>query len=150
MISTESVGTSSVKERYDGFFEAQEELQLDCIPDCVVVFDENVLEHKPSEKNVKRITEYLKKHGADMDSIVCTEYSIMPALESAAEAAGFDLSAVKLACVDGPAGFRELHMKQDEAAMAKHVAELLLQRMEGRKDAWDTEDVMVPALLLEH
>ncbi len=150
LISTESIETSSVKERYDGFFEAQEELQIDCIPDCVVAFDENVFRHKPSEKNVESIAEYLKSHGADMDSIVCTEYSIIPALERAAETVGFDLSAIELACVDGPAGFRETHMKQDEAAMAKHVAELLLQRMEGQRDTWDTEDIMVPALLMEH
>lgn len=149
LISAESIATSSIKERYDGFFEAQEELQLAGIPDCIVEIDENILVHEPSEKNVKHIAEYLKKHGAQVDSILCTEYSIMSALKRAAETTGFDLSAIRLACVDGPAGFQELHMKQDEAAMARHVAELLMQRIEGRRDAWDTEDVIVPAILLE-
>lgn len=151
LISTESIGTSSVQERRAGFFEAQEELGLNVVPECVVDFDENVLEHVPSAKNVEEIAEFLKVYGMHMDSIVCTEYSIVPALEQAARMAGVKLyDKVKLACVDGPTGFRELHMKQDEAAMAKYVAELLLQKIESSGETRETADVMVPAILLNY
>lgn len=146
-VSPQIVGTSSLQERRDGFYEAASEHNMEALPECTLDFDEEIFSHPPREDNIHRVAEYLLKHRGRLDGIVCAEFSLMPPILEAARRASLELGRdVKICCVDGPMGLPYTHMKQNEIAMADKAVDLLLAQI--NKTCMETE-IMVPAILVE-
>lgn len=143
--STEIVGTSSLLERRNGFYEAAKALSLNPLPECALAFDRNIFDHRPAEDNVDRVMRYLQAYRGQIDGIVCAEYSMMPAiLEASARMDARVGTDIRICCVDGPETLPIPHMKQDETKMADIIVELLLSQING---TCKEKDFLVPALL---
>lgn len=144
--TSEIIGTSSLLDRRNGFYEAAQELGLETLPDCSLVFDEIVYDHQVSEANIEVAMKYLTEHKGVLDGIVCAEYSLVPALMEASRRLGAGVGDdIKLCCVDGPSGLPITHMKQNEINIAGEVVALLLDQINGKK----TEaDIIVPAVMV--
>ncbi|HHX13318.1 MAG TPA: LacI family transcriptional regulator, partial [Clostridiales bacterium] len=144
--TSEIIGTSSLLDRRNGFYEAAQEFALETLPDCSLTFDEIVYDHQVSEANIEVAMKYLTEHKGMLDGIVCAEYSLVPALMEASRRIGAGVGEdIKLCCVDGPSGLSITHMKQNEIDIADKVVALLLAQINGRK----TEtDIMVPAIMV--
>lgn len=147
-ISSEIIGTSSLQERKSGFYEAASEFAVATVPECALLFDENIYEHEPREENVERVVAYLNKYKDKIDGIVCTEYSLMSAITEASKRTSAKVGEeIKICCVDGPQGLPVTHMKQNEVEMANKIVGLLFAQMNGTS----TEtDLMVPAILMNN
>jgi DNA-binding LacI/PurR family transcriptional regulator len=144
--SSEIVGTSSLQERKSGFYEAAAEFSLTTMPECTLVFDENIYQHSPKEENVEKAVEYFESNKGELDGIVCAEYSLMAAIAEASKRTNAKVGeAIKICCVDGPQGLPNTHMKQNEVEMADKIVGLLLAQISKTS----TEiDFMVPAILM--
>lgn len=144
--STEIVGTSSLLERRSGFYEAAAEFGITTLPECTFLFDQNIYQHPPKEENIQRAIEYFKNNKAELEGIICTEYSIIPPIKEAAKAMNIKLGEeIKISCVDGIQELPLPYMKQDEIGMADKIIDLLIAQM--NKSITKT-DIMVPALLV--
>ncbi len=144
--SSEIIGTSSLQERKNGFYEAAAEFGITTLPECTLVFDENIYQHPPKKENIERAVEYLVNNKEQLDGIVCAEYSLMSAIIEASKLANIKLDVdVKISCVDGPQGLSMLHMKQNEIEMADKIVDLLIAQI--NKTTTET-DFTVPALLV--
>ena len=144
--SAEIVGTSSLQERRNGFYEAAKEYKLETLPECSLSFDEIIYDHPVSRENIETAKKYLEEHKDKIDGIVCAEYSLLPAImEASRESSAGVGEKIKICCVDGPSGLPITRMKQNEIAIADKVVSLLLAQINGSK----TEtDIMVPAILV--
>jgi len=144
-VTSESVGTSSLQDRRNGFYEAVGERSLEALPECTLAFDQTVFDHQPATENTERAAHYLKTHKGRIDGLVCAEYSMLPAIQAGAQRAGIELGRdVRIGCVDGPESLRMPHMKQDECKMADIVLDLLLSQINGNGKL---TDLLVPAML---
>lgn len=143
-ISSEIIGTSSLQDRRNGFYEAAGELSVEHISECTINFDVNIYEHTPSEDNIELVVRYLRANAGDIDGIICAEYSLLPAVSEALRRVSFLMeNEIKLCCVDGPEGLKVTHMKQDEFEIANKVTELLFDKIQGE----ETEnEYMIPAV----
>lgn len=127
-ITNQVEGTSSLMERRRGFWRAAGELKCSEASECLIEYERLVLDHRPSDENISLICDYLKQKPG-MDAVICAEYGILPALESAAERMGRGLGQdLKAACMDGTANLKYLHMQQDEAGIAAKAVELVLKQ----------------------
>lgn len=144
--TSEIVGTSSLLDRRNGFYEAAQEYAFETLPECSLTFDEIVYDHQVSEANIEVAMKYLTEHKGQLDGIVCAEYSLIPAVMEASRRIGAGVGEnIKLCCVDGPSGLPITHMKQNEIEIADKVVALLLAQINGKK----TEtDIMVPAVMV--
>ena len=144
--TSEIVGTSSLQERKNGFYEAAAEYSLEVLPECELTFDQNIYEHTASRENIEKATGYLKDYQGKVDGIICAEYSLVPAVMEALE--NIQVSGkgeVTICCVDGPVGLPITYMKQNELDMGDKIVKLLLAQINGT----DTEkDFIVPAALV--
>ncbi len=144
--SSEIIGTSSLQERKLGFYEAAAEFGITTLPECTLVFDENIYQHPPKDENIEKVAEYLKSNQGEVDGIICAEYSLISAVIEASKLVKVKLDEeVKVACVDGPQGLPMAHMKQNEIEMANKIVDLLLAQI--KKTSTET-DFMVPAILV--
>jgi DNA-binding LacI/PurR family transcriptional regulator len=145
-ISSEIVGTSSLQERKSGFYEAASEFSITTVPECAIVFDENIYEHPPIDENVEKVVKYLNAHKETIDGIICAEYSLMAAITEASKRTSAGVGEkIKISCVDGPEGLPIMHMKQNEVEMANKIVGLLLSQINGTTAE---TDFMVPAILV--
>ncbi len=145
--SSEIIGTSSLQERKIGFYEAAAEYMAEALPECTLIFDEDIYEHPPKEENVERAMNYLTRNQGRLDGIICAEYSLMSAILEASRRVGAKVGEeIKICCVDGPQGLPVAHMRQNEIDMAEKVIRLLLAQI--NKISTET-DFMVPAILME-
>lgn len=144
-VSPQIVGTSSLQERRNGFYEAIGELSIKSAPECTLVFDENIYEHQPCEDNIQRAADYLAEYKDKIDGIICAEYSLIPAIMEASKRVSADVGeTVKIGCIDGPEGLSLPHMKQDEIKMAEIIVDLIISQI--NKTSTET-DFLVPAIL---
>ncbi len=144
--STEIVGTSSLLERKSGFYEASSEFGITALPECTLLFDQNIYQHPADKENIRRAMEYLKKYHTDLDGIVCTEYSLIPSVMEAAKELGIKLGEeIEISCVDGIQELSLPHMKQDEIGMADKVVDLLIAQINRTTTK---TDLIVPALFI--
>lgn len=144
-ISPQIVGTSSLQERRNGFYEAASELSIATFPECTLTFDENIYEHHPQEDNVRKAADYLAEYKDQIDGIICAEYSLIPAIMEASGRISANVGEkIKIACIDGPLGLSIPHMKQDEIKMAEIIVDLIISQI----NKTNTEmDILVPAIL---
>jgi len=142
--ASEIVGTSSLQERKNGFYEAAGEYSLETLPECELTFDKNIYEHTASEENIEKADGYLEEYKDKMDGLICAEYSLLPAITEASRRTFAKVGEdIRICCVDGPAGLGIPHMKQDEIDMADKIVRLLLAQISGTS----TEtDFIVPAV----
>lgn len=145
--TSEIVGTSSLQERRNGFYEAAAEYSLEVLPECELNFDLNIYEHSAGEDNIKKAAEYLKEYQGKIDGIICAEYSLVPAvMEALRSPQGKAGKVIPVCCVDGTAGLPITYMKQNELDMGEKIVKLLLAQINGT----DTEkDYLVPAELIK-
>ncbi len=144
--SSEIIGTSSLQERKLGFYEAAAEFGIATLPECTLVFDENIYQHPPKEENIEKAVEYFRSNQGELDGIICAEYSLMSAVIEASKLVNLKLDEdVKVSCVDGPQGLSMVHMKQNEIEMADKTVDLLIAQI--NKTSTET-DLMVPAILV--
>jgi DNA-binding LacI/PurR family transcriptional regulator len=141
-ISSEIVGTSSLQERKNGFYEAVSEFSVKTMSECTLTFDENIYEHPPKEENIETVVKYLEKHKGKIDGIICAEYSLLPAIMEACRRTNINDS-IKISCVDGLEGLSKTYMKQDEIEMADKIMKILFAQIDGIN--MET-DFMVPAI----
>lgn len=145
--SSEIIGTSSLQERKNGFYEAAAEYMAETLPECTLIFDENIYQHPPKEENIEKAMNYLIDNRGRLDGIVCAEYSLMSAIMEASRRAGAKVGdEIKICCVDGSQGLSVAHMKQNEIVMAEKVIGLLLAQI--NKISTETE-FTIPAILME-
>ncbi len=145
--SSEIIGTSSLQERKNGFYEAAGELSVEILPECTLTFDKTIFSHQPNEENIEKALCFLRENEGRIDGIVCAEYSLVPALEEALIRAGGDAAEkIRIGCVDGPDRIPILHMKQNELEMADTIFDLLMARINGTRHQ---TDYLVPAVLVE-
>lgn len=144
-ISPQIVGTSSLKERRKGFYEAAAELSVTTFPECTLTFDENIYVHEACEENITKVADYLAEYKDKIDGIICTEYSLIPAILQASERTSAKVGdTIKIGCIDGPEGLFIPHMKQDEIKMAEIIVDLIISQINKS----NTEmDILVPAML---
>jgi DNA-binding LacI/PurR family transcriptional regulator len=144
--SSEIIGTSSLQERKNGFYEAAAEFGIITLPECTLVFDENIYQHPPKKENIERVVEYFRINLGQLDGIVCAEYSLVSAIIEASRLANIEIDEeIKVSCVDGPQGLSMAHMKQNEIEMADKIVDLLIAQI--NKTSTET-DFTVPALLI--
>jgi DNA-binding LacI/PurR family transcriptional regulator len=145
-ISSEIIGTSSLQERKSGFYEAASEFSIATVPECALVFDENIYEHPPVDENIENVVKFLNKHKDEIDGIVCAEYSLMSTILEASKRTSAEVGEkIKICCVDGPEELDITHMKQNEVEMARKIVGLLLSQINGTTAE---TDFMVPAILV--
>lgn len=145
-VSAQVVGTSSLQDRRDGFYEAINDYGLRSVSECTLNFDETVYDAPPNEHNVNMVSDYLVKHKGSIDGIVCAEYSLMPAiLEASRRTASGVGQEIKICCVDGLAGLPYAHMKQNEIEMAEQTIALLLAQINKTNLH---NDIMIPAIFV--
>ena len=143
-VTSEIVGTSSLQERRRGFYEAAAEYSLEVLPECELCFDQNIYEHPANSENVEKAAGYLSQFQGGIDGIICTEYSLVPAVIKAMESIP-DKSKIKVCCVDGPEGLPITYMKQNELDMGEKIVKLLLAQINCTEME---KDFMVPATLV--
>jgi len=144
-ISPQIVGTSSLQERRNGFYEAASELSIATFPECTLTFDENIYGHEPHEDNVRKVTDYLNEYKDKIDGIICAEYSLIPAIMEASKRANANVGdAIKIGCIDGPLGLSIPHMKQDEIKMAEIIVDSIISQINKSSTEMD---ILVPAVL---
>ncbi len=147
-ISAKIVGTSSLQERRDGFYEAASEYSIETLPECTLIFDENIYKHSAPEENVDIVSKYLTDNKGEIDGIICAEYSLIPAIMEAFRRTSSKVGEkIKICCVDGLEDLSITHMKQNEIEMAEKIIELLLSQIDGVSHQ---SDFVVPALLMEN
>ncbi len=145
-VSAQIVGTSSLQDRRDGFYEAANEYSLENLSECILNFDEAVYDHRPSEHNVNMVADYLVKNRGGIDGIVCAEYSLIPAILEASRRTKSGVGqAIKICCVDGLAGLPYAHMKQNEIEMANQTFALLLAQIDKTNQ---NTDIVIPAIFV--
>jgi len=147
-LSSEIIGTSSLQERKNGFYEAANEYSIETLPGCTLTFDENIYEHPASKENIEKASRYLNNYRGKIDGIVCAEYSLMSAVTEAAKITSTNIGEeIKICCVDGPEGLSIPYMKQNEVEMADKIVGLLLSQINGTS----TEtDFIIPAILMNN
>jgi DNA-binding LacI/PurR family transcriptional regulator len=145
-ISSEIIGTSSLQERRNGFYEAAGEYAVETLPECILNFDLDIYEHIAGGENIDKAAKYLEDNKGNIDGIICAEYSLVPAIMEAAKRTSSNIGEdIKICCVDGPEGNIITHMKQNEIEMAGKIVGLLLAQINGT----NTEtDILVPAILV--
>lgn len=150
LIATVEGNATSTVERRRGFRQGLREAGLADGPECVLPFERAPETPEGYEDAARRIEQYLARYQAELDAVVCTEYSILPKVVRAAAALDLDLTKrIEVCSVDGddlaPAGYTFTHMKQDEVAIAERAAALLLERMNVGAHG-SAQDVLVPAV----
>lgn len=144
--TSEIVGTSSLQERKNGFYEAAAEYSMEVLPECELTFDQNIYEHPASRENIEKAAGYLKEFQGKVDGIICAEYSLVPAVMEAIESvSGNEKGIISICCVDGPVGLPITYMKQNELDMGDKIVNLLLAQIEGTQSE---KDFIVPAALI--
>lgn len=144
-VSPEIIGTSSLQERRNGFYEAVGELSIKAAPECTLILDENIYNHPPCEENIEKATQYLKENKDQLDGIICDEYSLIPAImEASKRTQAFVGEKIRICCVDGPEELSFTYMKQNEIEMANIIVDLMLSQINGTNTQ---TDIMVPAIL---
>jgi DNA-binding LacI/PurR family transcriptional regulator len=146
-VSSEIIGTSSLQERKNGFYEATSEFGIETVQECTLTFDEIIYNHEPSEENIGKAAKYLTDNKDKIDGIICAEYSLIPAIMGASKRIGAGVGKeIKICCVDGREGLSMTHMKQNEIEMAEKIVTLLLSQINGTS----TEtDIIVPAIMVK-
>ena len=145
--TSEIIGTSSLQDRRNGFYEAAQECNIETLPECSLTFEEIIYDHPVGEDNIRKAMDYLMEHKGKIDGIVCAEYSLMPAILEASRRIQAGVGEeIKICCVDGPSGLPITHMKQNEVEMGDKVIDLLISQINGKKAE---TDIMVPAIMIE-
>ena len=111
-----------------------------------------IVKRKPIEDYVVRIEDYLKRHGRNLDGVVCMEYGVLLAFLEAVKRTGGDRFSHILPCsVDDvylvPGGSQYTHVKQDEAAMAKTAVEILMKQIAG--ETIEQDEIKIPGIFRE-
>lgn len=146
-ISTEIVGTSSLQERRNGFYEAAGEYAVQTLPECILAFDADIYGHAAKEENVDKAARYLEENKGKVDGLVCAEYSLVPSVMEALRRTGAKVGeSIKICCIDGPGENVITHMKQNEIEMADKIVRLLMAQIKG---ANAEKDILVPAVLVD-
>lgn len=140
--------SSSLGDRMSGFRRGVEESGLTCCGECVVPWRTGRMLSTVSEESyIETIRQFLTEHR--VDGIVCTEYALARALYTVAGQLGIALGReLRACCIDEDAlattGYFFTHMKQDEWAIGRKAAELILQLLGGKK--LPQQNIRVPAV----
>lgn len=148
-VSTDEMEATSIKERQQGFQSEILTLRLPEFPSCMVPHKVELTKNESGSEEVQAIRDYLQIHGAQLDGVVCLEYSMLLALVPAARSMGIKLDQdLHVAAIDedylAPDGYRFMHMKQDEITIATQAVAMLLKWLQ-RNDIVQ-EDCLVPAI----
>lgn len=146
-ISSEIIGTSSLQERRNGFYEAAGEYAIETLPECTLAFDLDIYEHSVNDENIDKATKYLEDNRGKIDGIICAEYSLVPSVLEASKRTSAKVGEdIKICCVDGPEGNAITHMKQNEIEIADKIVRVLMARINGTNTE---KDILVPAILVD-
>ena len=151
--TTEDTEAISVRERRNGFINEMERLNLTEAGICVLPYGrgaEGFLDNRPDPNAIRTVRKFLEKERREIDAVIAEEYGIVPVVTAAAVQVGIDLEQdIRLACIDedylAPYGPVFLHVKQDEAAIAKKAVELLLGRIAGNR--YEEDDYLIAGIL---
>lgn len=153
IITVDDMGTVTLMERRKAFRERIEQLKLPVMEECVLPeVSYMIVKRKPIEDYVVRIEDYLKRHGRNLDGVVCMEYGVLLAFLEAVKRAGGDRFSHILPCsVDDvylvPGGSQYTHVKQDEAAMAKTAVDVLMKQIAG--EIIEQDEIKIPGIFRE-
>lgn len=151
--TTEDTEAISVRERRNGFINEMERLNLTEAGICVLPSGrgaEGFLDNRPDPNAIRAVRKFLEKERREIDAVIAEEYGIVPVVTAAAAQVGIDLEQdIRLACIDedylAPYGPVFLHVKQNEAAIAKKAVELLLGRIAGNR--YEDDDYLIAGIL---
>jgi GntR family transcriptional regulator of arabinose operon len=153
LLTSDDANAVSVRERRRGFIDgidAAGVTEAGIFPLPLKNTREELLSSEPPAEVMEDIRRSLESCGSEADAVICAEYSILPpllhVLDGTCVIPDRDL---RIAVVDedylAPEGYRFLHVKQDEAAIAGKAVELLMMRIQ--KKAVNKEDFLIPAVL---
>lgn len=151
-ITTIENGTSSIKDRRNGFWDAIDAAGMERMPECFLeTADEiKVFSDEMDRSLVDVIGAYLQNN-RELDSLVCAEYGIAKYLGLIKEEV--DQRGIKVCCIDenylSPGKEFFTHIKQDEQKIAEEAIRLLLLQISGNADYTQT-DYLIPGIFKEY
>lgn len=147
-LTSSDTNAVSVRERRRGFLNGIDSVgntKAGILPLPLGMEGNSLLSHQPQTEVMEEIRSFLFDRSRLPDGILCGEYGILPALCRVLETSKLPRDAIRIATIDedylAPGGYQYMHMKQDEAAIAKKAVELLFDQC-----AAGPEDVLIPAI----
>lgn len=150
-ITAAESGTSSVKDRRKGFWDAIKAAGLERMPECFLETDGEikVFSDEFDFKQAEAMEQYLKENEG-LDAVVCVEYGVAKYLGMFKTE--LNRRGIKVCCMDenylSPGNERFTHVKQDERKIASCAVRLLIHQMEGGMEAGEV-DYLVPGIFKE-
>lgn len=141
-------GTSSIKDRRNGFRDALRQTGLEALPECYLTDTGamNVFSSAADEGQIKEIEQYLDAH-TDLDAVICAEYGIARCLGMAEGAER--RKELTVCCIDedylSPEGIHYTHVKQNEKKIAEEAIRILILMVDKRPE-YRQEDCLVPGI----
>lgn len=153
LVTVNTVGTTSLMDRREGFYEGIREFNLATCRECVLPGElGDFFESAADPDLIKRILNYLSGLIELPDGIVCTEFGVMSAFIEAARQADIILGEqLKVCCIDedylAPKGIFITHMRQDERRIADKAMELMTGWVSGTMP--EVKDYRIPAIFMQ-
>lgn len=153
LLTSDDANAVSVRERRRGFIDgidAAGVTEAGIFPLPLKNTREELLSSKPPAGVLEEIRRFWEGCRGKADAVICAEYSILPPLLCVLNEDGVTDEDLRIAVVDedylAPEGYRFLHVKQDEAAIAVKAVELLMMRIQNKSVG--REDFLIPAVLM--
>ncbi|MEY8353036.1 GntR family transcriptional regulator [Lachnospiraceae bacterium 54-53] len=144
-------GTSSIKDRREGFQEAVREACLPVMPECCLEGSEKINIYSDDFNTGHRdlVKQYLEENEG-LDAVICAEYGIARCLGGLEDKRC--LEKITVCCIDedylSPGGPRFTHIKQDERKIASEAVRILLEQVE-ENPCCSQMDCLVPGIFRE-
>lgn len=150
-LTSNDTNAISVRERRRGFLNGIDSVgntKAGILPLPLEIESASLLSHEASPKVLSEIYSFLTERSSLPDGIICGEYGILPALCSVLKSNRFRSDSIHIATIDedylAPNGYRFMHMKQDETAIAHKAVDLLTAQLQ--KKEVPAEDFLIPAI----
>ncbi len=143
-------GTSSLRERRKGFWNAIEGAGLSQMPECDLEAgaDLGIFSDEFNTEWAHEIAEYLQQN-QELDAVICAEYGVARCLGSSGEE--LEKRGLMVCCVDedylSPGNCHFTHVKQNERELAYEAMGLLLQQIRQEPD-YKQGDYLVPGIFV--
>ncbi|WP_230399496.1 LacI family DNA-binding transcriptional regulator [Novisyntrophococcus fermenticellae] len=143
-------GTSSLRERRKGFWNAIEGAGLPQMPECDLEEgpDLGIFSDEFNTDWAHEIAEYLRQN-PDLDAVVCAEYGVARCLGSSGEE--MEKKGILVCCMDedylSPGNSHFTHIRQNERKIASEAMGLLLQQIRQEAD-YKQGDYLVPGIFV--
>lgn len=144
-------GTSSIKDRRDGFREAIQNAGAEAVAECCLEGSEKINIYSDDFDTIhsELIERYLQEN-KNLDAVICAEYGIARCLGDRENKKSREN--ITVCCIDedylSPGGPRFTHIKQNEKKIAFEAVRILLKQVE-KDPCYSQMDCLVPGIFRE-